>query len=66
MNPGKLAWSLFYCHRTNEELNKMGRAKVEGREMDRRKKASISPPIHSYSWEDKIRMYQIKQFINKS
>lgn len=44
----------------------MGRAEVEGREMDRRKNASISPSIHSYSWEDKIRMYQIKQFIIKS
>lgn len=44
----------------------MGRARVEEREMDRRKKASVSPPIHSYSWEDKIRMYQRKQFIIKS
>ena len=44
----------------------MGRPEVEGREMDRRKKASISPPVHSYSWEDKIRMYPIKQLIIKS
>lgn len=39
----------------------MGRVEVEGKETDRREMVSVSPPIHSYSWEYKIRMYQIKQ-----